>query len=296
MLCIANTLADITSRKGPNCQNRVFYVKIGNCLSITCRFFAYQRPGEILTRHIQLFGVPMDALTMEETIEEIDSRISSGVFTQHVVVNVAKVVQMQDDDGLSAAVRACDIINIDGAGIVFGGRFLGLTIPERVAGIDLFHRLLQYAEDAGRSVYFLGATENVIDKTVSNIRALHPNLGIAGFHHGFFWDDEQSVVDQIRESRADLLFVGIKSPLKERFISKWSSELGVLFAMGVGGTFDVVAGKVKRAPVWMQRIGLEWLFRVIQEPRRMWKRYLHTNSKFLLMLLREKFKSGHDQR
>jgi N-acetylglucosaminyldiphosphoundecaprenol N-acetyl-beta-D-mannosaminyltransferase len=232
----------------------------------------------------------MDALTMEATVREIDRRISAGRFTQHVVVNVAKVVQMQDDPDLAEAVKACDIINIDGAGIVFGGRFLGISIPQRVAGIDLFHELLAYGESSGRSVYLLGATQEVIERAVTNLRALYPRLTIAGFHHGYFWKEEAAMVTKIRESGAEMLFVGIGSPLKERFIDRWRSDLGVRFAMGVGGTFDVVSGKVRRAPLWMQRAGLEWFFRVLQEPRRMWRRYLVTNTRFFQMLLREKWR------
>ena len=237
-----------------------------------------------------MFGVAMDALTMEETVREIDRRLKAGNFTQHVVVNVAKLVQMQEDDALAAAVRSCDIINIDGAGVVLGGRLIGLEIPERVAGIDLFERLLAHAEKSGRSVYLLGATSEIIARTVSIVRSRYPKLKLAGFHHGYFWDDEDKVVRGIRQSGADMLFVGIASPLKEKFIERWQDDLGVKFAMGVGGSFDVVAGKVRRAPLQMQRLGLEWLFRLVQEPRRMWKRYLVTNTKFLVMLLRERAK------
>ena len=239
---------------------------------------------------IELFGVAMDALTMGQTIDQIDQRIQAGQFTQHVVVNVAKLVQMQDDPDLAGAVRACDIINIDGAGIVFGGRLLGLPIPERVAGIDLFEGLLEHAAISGRSVYLLGAEPEVIERAVANIRGKHPSLRIAGYHHGYFWDDEEAIVSDIRKSGAHMLFVGIGSPLKEQFINRRRDQFGVLFAMGVGGTFDVVAGKVKRAPLWMQRAGLEWLFRVLQEPRRMWRRYFYTNTRFIGMLLREKLR------
>ena len=247
-----------------------------------------------MSERIELFGVPMDALSMGETVREIDRRIADGLFTQHVVVNVAKLVQMQDDPELARAVKACDLINIDGAGVVFGGRMLGLKIPERVAGIDLFEELLVYAETVGKSVYLLGATPEILSRTVANVRRDHPELEIAGCHHGYFWDDEEAVVREIRASGAALLFVGIGSPLKERFINRWRDDFGVLFAMGVGGSFDVVAGKVRRAPVWMQRAGLEWLFLVVQEPRRMWRRYLVTNTRFVKMVLREKWRTfGH---
>jgi N-acetylglucosaminyldiphosphoundecaprenol N-acetyl-beta-D-mannosaminyltransferase len=183
---------------------------------------------------------------------------------------------------------ACDIINIDGMGIVIGGRFLGKQIPERVAGIDLFHQLLKYAEGTGYSVFFLGAKAHVVEVAVANIRNLYPALNIAGFNHGYFWDDEATVVEKIRQSGAALLFVAITSPGKEQFINRWREKLGVKFAMGVGGTFDIVAGVTKRAPLWMQKIGFEWLYRVIQEPRRMWKRYLVTNTIFAGLLLKEK--------
>ena len=111
---------------------------------------------------------------------------------------------------------------------------------------------------------------------------------LVGYHNGYFWDDEQAMVDRIRESKAQLLFVGITSPRKENFINRWRDQLGVTFVMGVGGTFDVAAGKVQRAPLWMQRWGMEWFYRVLQEPRRMWKRYLVTNVMFAWMVLKAK--------
>lgn len=224
---------------------------------------------------------------MGQTVREIDLRLQSEPFTQHVVVNVAKIVKMQSDKALRDAVASCDIINIDGAGVVFGGRLLGYSIPERVAGIDLFHELLANSQASARRVYLLGAKPDVLEAAVKNIRTEYPVLKLAGYHHGYFWDDEAAVVNEIRALNVDLLFVGISSPMKEQFIDRWGDQLGVKFAMGVGGTFDVVAGKVRRAPEWMQKSGMEWLYRVIQEPRRMFMRYLTTNSAFAWMVLRE---------
>lgn len=232
----------------------------------------------------------MDAGSMSETLVMIKDRLLSGVFTQHAVVNVAKLVNMRSNPELEKSVSECDIINIDGAGVVWGGRFLGHDIPERVAGIDLFHQLNAMAEDSGFPVYFLGAKEDVVCATARIMSERHPNLKLAGFHHGYFWEDEEAVVSAIRNSGAKLLFVAIESPKKENFINKWKEELGVDFVMGVGGTFDVVAGRVKRAPGWMQRSGLEWFFRVVQEPRRMWRRYLVTNTKFVLLIAASKFR------
>lgn len=239
-------------------------------------------------QRIELMGCPMDVASMDETVTQIDQAIAADHFTQHVVVNVAKIVNMHADPELDASVRECDIINIDGMGVVLGARMLGHEVPERVAGVDLFHQLLAMSARRGYSVYLLGAKDEVVSETARRVEELYPGLKLAGYHHGYFWDDEQAMVDRIRESGAQLLFVAITSPKKENFINRWREQLGVTFVMGVGGTFDVVAGKVKRAPLWMQNYGLEWLYRVIQEPGRMWKRYLVTNSKFAWMLLKAK--------
>ncbi len=241
---------------------------------------------------ITFLDAPMDIASMSDTVEYISSRIDENNFTQHVVVNVAKIVNMQKDPTLAESIKACDVINIDGMGVVFGARFLGHDIPERVAGVDLFHELLKMSARRDFPIFLLGATEEVVIKTNETVQALYPSLQVAGFNDGYFWDDEEAVVNKIRESGAKLLFVAITSPKKENFINKWKDKLGVDFVMGVGGTFDVVAGKVNRAPLWMQNAGLEWLYRVIQEPRRMWKRYLITNSKFALLLMKQKF-NGH---
>ena len=237
---------------------------------------------------VNFLNVPMDPLTMEESVQIIKQRIKTGTFTQHVVVNVAKIVNSRKDPLLREAVVNCDIINIDGMGVVWGARFVGLDIPERVSGIDLFYNLLVMASREGMPVFLLGAKEEIVKKTVNLLEKKYPALMIAGFHHGYFWDDEMKVVDQIRNSGAKLLFVAITSPKKENFINKWKEQLNVDFVMGVGGTFDVVAGKVKRAPLWMQNYGLEWFYRVIQEPGRMSKRYFITNTIFALLLIKEK--------
>lgn len=244
---------------------------------------------------IEFLGSPMHSATMVETVDFIADRIEKKEFLQHVVVNVAKLVNMQKDAELAESVKACDLINIDGMGVVLGARFMGHDIPERVAGVDLFHNLLDMSAAKDFPVFLLGAEEAIVTKTAEKVKELHKGINVAGYHHGYFFNgkegaDEETVVEQIKASGARLLFVAITSPKKENFINKWQDQLGVDFVMGVGGTFDVVAGKVKRAPVWMQNYGLEWFYRVMQEPGRMWKRYAETNSKFAWLLLKEKFK------
>ena len=241
---------------------------------------------------IRFLDCPMHPWTMEQTITEISRRMDTGQFTQHVVVNVAKLVNMRNDPQLREAVTSCDIINIDGMGVVWGARLLGHPVPERVAGIDLFFRLLELVIQRDESVFLLGAREEIVERAVKRLESDHPKLSIAGYHHGYFWDDEESVVERIHDSGATWLFVAITSPKKEQFIHRWRDRLGVGFAMGVGGTFDIIAGKTRRAPKWMQNWGLEWFYRILQEPRRMWKRYLVTNSRFLWLLIQEAFKKN----
>jgi N-acetylglucosaminyldiphosphoundecaprenol N-acetyl-beta-D-mannosaminyltransferase len=243
---------------------------------------------KVQMNRIEAFDCPMDVATIEETASIIAERVESNIFTQHVVVNVAKLVNMRKDDQLSQSIRSSDIINIDGMGVVIAARILGFDVPERVAGIDLFHSLLKMSAEHGYPVYLLGAENVVVTEACHRLEKLYPCLIIAGHHHGYFWDDEAAMARKIHDSGARLLFVAITSPKKENFINKWKDELNVDFVMGVGGTFDVVSGKTKRAPVWMQDYGMEWLYRVFQEPGRMWKRYLVTNSRFLVMLCQEK--------
>jgi len=238
---------------------------------------------------VQLFGVSMHGWTMEETVRDIQGRMEKGLFTQQVVVNAGKLVNMQSDMILHESVSSCDIVNVDGAGVVAVGKMFGLGLPERVTGIDLFYQLLSMAEKNHYSVYFLGAEKVIVDEAVRVLRKDYPELEVAGSHHGYFWEKEEAVVQEISTSGADMLFVAIQSPKKENFINKWHADLGVKYVMGVGGTFDVTAGKVKRAPQWMQDYALEWLYRVIQEPRRLWKRYLFGNCRFLCMVTRAFF-------
>jgi bacterial polymer biosynthesis proteins, WecB/TagA/CpsF family len=233
-----------------------------------------------------VFGVPLDLLTMEETVERCRRLVEERRPVQHVVLNAGKVVQMRDDPSLRDAIARCEIVNADGQSVVWAGRLLGIPVPERVAGIDLMERLVGEAEREGWPVYFVGARPEVLERFVAVVRERFPRLPVAGARNGYF-DDDRAVADAIRESGARLLFVGISSPRKERFLAEQLPRMGGVFAMGVGGSFDVWAGLTRRAPRWMQRLGLEWLHRLLQEPRRMWKRYLVGNLRFGYLVIAE---------
>jgi len=236
----------------------------------------------------ELFGVPVSAMTLEEALSRIDQTIARGGSLQIGVVNAAKVVNMRRNDALRQAVLTSDLILADGISVVWAGRLLGLPLPERVAGIDLMLGMLRRGNERGYRVYCLGATEDVLDKAVAWIGAQYPNVRLVGRHHGYFPpEEEHAVAAEIAAARPDILLVGMTSPRKERFLACWSDRLGVPVCHGVGGSFDVLAGKVQRAPDAWMRLGLEWLYRVKQEPRRLWRRYLVTNILFLNMLLLE---------
>lgn len=239
---------------------------------------------------IDFLGIPIDSLTMTETIELIDDNVRKNKRINHVVVNAGKVVSMQKDKELFESVVSCDIINADGQSIVWAARFLGQHLPERVAGADLMQHLVKLAYEKKYTCFFLGAKEEVVKKVVDIYKQQYGPSVIAGYRNGYFnASEESSIAKQIADSGAQLLFVAISSPRKENFMYKHREILSsVNFTMGVGGTFDVISGITKRAPTWMQDIGLEWFYRFIQEPRRMWYRYLIGNSKFIWIILVKK--------
>jgi N-acetylglucosaminyldiphosphoundecaprenol N-acetyl-beta-D-mannosaminyltransferase len=237
-----------------------------------------------------LFGVDIDALDMGETVDRVMALIDQRVPVQHVALNASKVVMMSNDAKLRAVIRACAVVNADGQSVVIASRLLRRPLPERVAGIDLFAELVKRSAGNGRSVYFLGARDDVLAEMLSRFRTQYPTLRIAGYRNGY-WNDDAEVIEQVRAAQPDLLFLAIPSPRKEFWLAEHLPALGVPFAMGVGGSFDVVAGKLKRAPRWVQRIGCEWVYRLVQEPRRMWKRYLVGNTAFMWLTIKELWRS-----
>jgi N-acetylglucosaminyldiphosphoundecaprenol N-acetyl-beta-D-mannosaminyltransferase len=233
-----------------------------------------------------VLGVPVDGLSMEEVLDRVDQTIQERGRLRIGVVNAAKLVNMRRDATLRADVLSSDLILADGASIVWASRCLGRGLPERVTGIDLMHGLLRRGGAARYRVFCLGAEPPVLAAALRRITAEYPGIDVRG-HHGYFTPaEEPAVVAAIREAKPHILFVGMTSPKKERFIARWGSQLDVPVCHGVGGSFDVLAGKVRRAPQMWQRLGLEWLYRVKQEPRRLWRRYLVTNARFCLLLLR----------
>lgn len=249
------------------------------------------------TRHTLLM-CPIDALTLEQTVQRIVELMNDDGCYSQFSLNAAKVVEAHRSPKLRELLERATIVNADGQSLVWAGRILGVPVPERVAGIDLLAALLAAQERESLSAYFLGARESVIERAVEQIERRHPTLRIAGFQHGHFpAEDDERVAAQIAEARPDALFVGMSSPRKEEWIAAHQRLTGARFAMGVGGSFDVIAGVTKRAPRALQRLGLEWAYRTAQEPRRLAGRYARTNGAFAWLvateLLRRRRGSGN---
>ena len=242
-------------------------------------------------KRIEILGSQLNCLTMRETLVVIDKFIQKRIPTQHVVINASKINLMSKDEHLRKIINECPLINADGQSIVWAARFLGFSIPERVTGIDLFTALVKKAAIEGLRLYYFGSEEEIVQEVIRLHKKQYPDLIVAGFQNGYFKEEESEViVQEIHKSRADILFVAFSSPKKEYWIQQYKEQLNVPFMMGVGGSFDIVAGKTKRAPNWMQKMGLEWLYRLVQEPKRMFSRYVIGNTEFIINVIKEKIR------
>jgi N-acetylglucosaminyldiphosphoundecaprenol N-acetyl-beta-D-mannosaminyltransferase len=238
---------------------------------------------------ITICGVAVDAVDEREALDRIEAMVAAGGTHLMVVVNASKLVLATDDVRLRPILARADLVTADGMSVVWGARLAGRgRLPGRVTGIDTMEQLVARAADRGWRVFFLGAKREAVEGAVATLRDRHPALVVAGLRDGYFKGHEAEVVAEVRAARPDLLFVAMGSPAQEYFLSEHLDELGVPFSLGVGGSFDHVAGLSRRAPRWMQRAGLEWLHRLLSEPRRLWRRYLIGNARFAALLLREK--------
>lgn len=235
-----------------------------------------------------VLGMPIDALTTDDVLDRCRASLRSRERILIGVVNAAKMVKLRHDEHLRDSLLDCDVLLADGQSVVWASRLLRRPVPERVAGIDLFERLLELAALDGWSVYLLGATPDVLATLQERVSERFVGLKIAGARDGYFAAAESGpVATGIRDSGADMLFLGMTSPKKEIFLGDFGPTLGVPVLHGVGGSFDILAGITKRAPQRWQRLGLEWLYRVRQEPGRLWRRYLTTNVTFIALVARE---------
>jgi N-acetylglucosaminyldiphosphoundecaprenol N-acetyl-beta-D-mannosaminyltransferase len=232
------------------------------------------------------FGIGFDPVRMVDVLQRAEAAMDGRQSYRVADVNVAKLVGMQVDPDFRMRVLTADSIIADGIGVVWGLRLLGLPIPERVAGIDLLDQVMGLCARRGFRPFLLGAKKDVLDRAVASLRARYPSLHLAGSHDGYFQPSESGrIAELLSSSGADCLVVALPFPRQDIFLAEIHAISGIPFVFGVGGSLDVLAGDRRRAPRWMQRGGLEWLFRMIQEPRRLGWRYAVTNTRFGLLLM-----------
>ncbi|MCB9794207.1 MAG: WecB/TagA/CpsF family glycosyltransferase [Alphaproteobacteria bacterium] len=245
--------------------------------------------AELPPERVRLFGCDFDVVDREEAVARVEAYIASGQMHQGCGVNVDQLVKMKDQPEFKDIIGKCDLVTADGTPVVWASKLFRKDLPERVAGIDLFLDLLPVAAAKGYKVYLLGAKEEYLQAAKAKYLAEFPGLQIVGARNGYFKvEDEPEIAQDIYDSGAQMLFIAISSPKKEQFVDRNRELLrNVGFVLGVGGSFDIAAGLYKRAPDWMARTGTEWIYRMMQEPRRMGRRYLIEDSAFAGMLVKE---------
>jgi N-acetylglucosaminyldiphosphoundecaprenol N-acetyl-beta-D-mannosaminyltransferase len=244
---------------------------------LSTRLIPVTRPTRLLVA-----GCPVDCVSLEDAVMSLCACIEYRQSAHVVFVNALKAVMYQRDVEVKRVMDRATYLLADGVPLIWFSNLQGTPLPGRVNGTDLMERMVDESSRRGYRVFLLGATEEVLRLTVDALQERHPDLQVAGWRNGYFTEEDiPTIVRQVRSSGADLLLLAMSTPLKEVFADRWLDDLGVAVCQGVGGSFDVVAGTTRRAPLWMQRNGLEWFYRFLQEPGRMWRRYLATNSIFL---------------
>ena len=234
-----------------------------------------------------ILGVKIDSLSFSEAIKKIDSLIVAGKPSQVVTINPEMVMASQKDREFRRIINQADLVVPDGAGIIWAGKFLEKPFSERITGVDLTWAISKLAEDRGYSVFFLGGKAGIAKKAAERIKKLHPRLNIAGFFAGKPGDAQ--TITMVKHAKPDILFVAFGAPKQEKFISNLKSQISNLksVSIGVGGTFDYIAGVYPYAPDWMRKAGFEWLYRLWTQPWR-WDRIITATIRFPLAIIKSK--------
>jgi N-acetylglucosaminyldiphosphoundecaprenol N-acetyl-beta-D-mannosaminyltransferase len=236
---------------------------------------------------VDVLGVHVDPLDLKEVLQTVDRFVRTGERHSVHYANVYCVNLAQRDEEYKAILNRADLVYCDGYGVVLGARIVGAEIPGRMTGADWIHDLSAVCQERGYSIYLLGSKPDVSRKAADRLTELYPSLKIAGNHHGYLTDEKtvDGAIRDINSSGPDIVLVGMGSPIQEKFIDKYRREIEAPVCWSVGALFDFVSEIVPRAPDWMLNNGLEWLFRLLYEPGRMWNRYLVGNTSFLLKII-----------
>jgi N-acetylglucosaminyldiphosphoundecaprenol N-acetyl-beta-D-mannosaminyltransferase len=220
---------------------------------------------------IEMFGCTFDQVTLAEAVADVEAAIADrSTLTQSCGVNLDQLLKMQREPDFAQIILQCEQITADGQPIVWMSKLFGTPLPERVPSVDIMGAMLPVAVEKGYRIFMLGTKEELLVKAKANFAAAHPGIQIVGARNGYFKpEDEPEIVAEINAAKTDMLFIAISSPKKEEFVERNRDALEVPFVMGVGGAFDIAAGVYTRAPIWVQKAGIEWVWRFAQEPKRM---------------------------
>ncbi|MHB1127158.1 MAG: WecB/TagA/CpsF family glycosyltransferase [Bacillota bacterium] len=222
-----------------------------------------------MNNRVQVFSIGVDRVDMNGALQHVEEFIREGSAHLIFAANPEKVMRVEQDGELQEILQKAELVIADGTGILWAAKVFGCALPERVTGIDLMHAITGLSARQGYRVYLLGAAPGVAQEAADRLALLYPGLQVAGTHHGFFRpEEEEELIGQVNSSCPDILFVAMGSPRQEKWLHRNRERLQVPVCMGVGGSFDVVTGRVDRAPRWMQRVGLEWSYRLLRDPRR----------------------------
>lgn len=235
-------------------------------------------------------SIPFSRLSASEVMVHIDNAIVGGEQLLLTVLDAAMVINMKSSESTYTAICASDLLVADGYYVALSLRFLGYGSVEQITGYDTTLNVMNLAKKNHYKIFFFGAEETVVRKVVDFAESVYGSSIIAGFRNGYFKaSDAEAIVKEINTSGADILFVGISSPIRELFLNQYRNSLSVPFLMGVGGVFDILGGKTRTAPEWVRNLRLEWFYRFAQEPQRMWRRVLYSYPYFVCCVLIERF-------
>lgn len=243
---------------------------------------------------IKAFGIKIDTYTVQEFVEHIIADIETGKRAVQVTgINIEQIALIKKCKEFKDYCNTSDYTNIDGTSVSVFLKLLGHKEAKRALCADIFYGLLEYADKKGKSIYLLGASPDVIPLVANNLSEKYSNINIVGFHDGYY-KNEKEIIEEIKSAKPTFLFLGMPSPMKERFISLYKQELDASVCFGVGGMFDIIAGKAERAPQFWQKIGLEWLYRITQNPKGHTKRVYKALLPSLSVFFREMIKKDNN--
>ena len=237
-----------------------------------------------------IFNIMIDNITMNECIEKIDKLINDGKYHYVVTPNVDHIVKLQNDSYFLNVYKEADMVLTDGMPLIWYSKLIGNPIIEKISGSDLFPKVCELSASKGYRIFLLGAAEGIAEIAKRNLQSKYNGLKIVGTYspeYGFENDFNKinEIINMINHYKPDILAVGLGAPKQEKFIYRYKDKLKVPISLAIGATIDFEAGNIKRAPKWMRNIGMEWFYRLIKEPKRMYKRYIVDDRKFFKIAL-----------